>query len=142
MKRKKTKTPPQKFPKMLFLPRCLRETGCRAEEKKDVGLVCELCNESCQIFQIKNWAEGYQFEVFIVTGGSLVSKLVAKHRPKRIFRVACQKEINLITNDGLPKNLTIDYEPLTVDGCIETKVDLEKIKDRINTIFFESINAK
>lgn len=139
MKRKKIKAPPQKFPKMLFLPRCLREPSCEAKEKKDAGLLCELCNEFCQIFQIKNWAEGYQFEVFVVPGGSLVRQLVAKHRPKRIFGVACQKEIDLIANDGLPKTLIIDYVPLLVDGCVETKVNLERIKDKINSIFFESI---
>jgi hypothetical protein len=59
----------------------------------------------------------------------MVAKLVAKYEPKAVIGVACMKEL-VMALEGL--NVPTHAIELTRDGCVETDVDIEKVKAALN----------
>ncbi|MFQ5648283.1 MAG: DUF116 domain-containing protein, partial [Candidatus Aenigmatarchaeota archaeon] len=76
--------------KVLFIPQCLRNSKkCRAKLTPQ-GYVCGGCG-SCKAFVIKKRAERLGYRVFIVPGGSLVSNIIKKSRPRAVMGIGCLK---------------------------------------------------
>jgi hypothetical protein len=74
----------------------------------------------------------YGTKIAIATGGTLARKIIVQARPKCIIAVACQRDLV----DGL-----LEVFPIPVYGilneapfgpCINTTVDVQKIKDFLN----------
>ena len=109
--------------KILFLPQCLRKIDCKAPIDEG-GYHCANCSPDCKVSMIKIRAEGLGYMVFICPGGSMIAKLIAKHRPKAILGVACIKEILMGTED-----LRIPYQAVELlkGGCAATDVDVEHV---------------
>jgi len=112
--------------RLLFLPHCLRKTpGCPAEMTEE-GYVCQRCG-ACAIDRIMEEANKLGYRTFIVPGGSMVYAICKKYRPKAAFGVACysdlEEAISKLTSMGIPTRAV----PLTVAGCVNTKVDVERI---------------
>lgn len=113
----------------VFLPHCLRKTNaCKAKLGED-GYACVGCSKDCKVNQIKQVAEGIGYSTFIVPGGSMVAKIIGKYRPKAVFGVACLKELN-ISAEEIP--IPTQSVELSKDGCVNTDVDLEKVKAALN----------
>jgi geranylgeranyl diphosphate synthase, type II len=124
--------PPEQ--RMLLLPHCLRPSqGCPGKMTPQ-GLVCEGCTRTdCQIQPIRDAATnaGY-LDVCVAPGGRLAVKRVAEVKPAVIVAVACDKELaegvaavrSLGWDQAAPPVIQI---PLLMDGCVETKVDLDQV---------------
>jgi hypothetical protein len=115
--------------KIVFLPQCLRNgTKCKAKIGED-GYECVGCSKDCKASEIKKLGEASGYKVFIVPGGSMVEKIVIKYQPKAVIGVACMKEL-VMALEGL--NVPTHAIELTRDGCVETDVDIEKVKAALN----------
>jgi len=111
--------------KIVFLPQCLRECNtCKARIGKS-GYECVGCSSKCKARKIKDYAESLGYRVFIVPGGSMISNIVKKFRPKAILGIACKKEL-VTAFDEL--NTPGQGVELLRDGCVNTDVDMEGIK--------------
>lgn len=115
----------------LFLPHCLRSRSCPAASD-DEGIHCEHCGQ-CVISGFVSAAEDHGFGVFCVPGGSLLEKLVRKHRPKAIIGVACVKEILLGLRLLWDKGFMFLVFPLEKEGCFETKIRPEPLLALLST---------
>jgi len=100
--------------KILFLPHCL--------EKYIYDKIDEIGKE-------KNYG------VYVAKGGSMVKKIIDKYLKDgitidRIVGIACPDEVNLalkyFDGKGLDSEIVFPI-PLSVEGCKNTKVDLEKV---------------
>ena len=128
--------------RVLLLPHCLRSSQqCKARYDRDRGLLCESCKEDCPINQLKTAAEERGFGgVCIAPGGSLAIHYVETQQPQGIVAVACEKELEIgmqavlsLSNNGdNPRDIVVLTIPLCRDGCVDTEVDLEAVKEIIN----------
>jgi len=115
--------------KLVFLPQCLRKSSrCKAKLGEE-GYECVACSKDCKASEIKRLGEAAGYNVFIVPGGSMVSKIAGKYNPRAVVGIACMKEL-VMALDGV-KVPTHAIE-LLKDGCVDTDVDLEKVKAALN----------
>ena len=115
--------------KIVFLPQCLRKASrCKARLGED-GYECVACSKDCKASEIKRLGEAAGYRVFIVPGGSMVAKIVAKYKPRAYAGVACMKELVMAAEELKIPARGIE---LSKDGCVETDVDMEKVKAALN----------
>ena len=113
--------------RILFISHCLRKTPECPAPMTDEGYVCQRCG-ACDIDKIIGEAETLGYRSFIVPGGSMVYKICEKYRPRAAFGVACYYEleeaISKLARSGVPTRAV----PLSKAGCVNTKVDVERVK--------------
>ncbi len=110
----------------VFLPQCLRNSKTCKATLGEEGWKCMKCSghRKCKVYQIKKKAEEKGHRVFVCPGGSMVIKIIKKHRPKAVIGVACIKEISMAFDEIKVPGCGIE---LSRDGCINTDVDLSKV---------------
>jgi hypothetical protein len=111
--------------KIVFLPQCLRNSGCKTKLTK-LGHQCTGCGnyKNCKVYKIKTKAESLGYRVFIVPGGSMVLDIVKKYKPKAVLGVACMKEI-VMALDNL--SISLQSVELLRDGCVNTDVKISDV---------------
>jgi len=119
--------------KIVVLPHCLRSTDCEAKLESS-GLVCKDCNR-CVIGVIKTKAEEKGFKVFIIPGSTFLKKILEKNNFKAVLGVACYQDLNL-SMMKLSK-FSCQGVPLLKDGCINTKVDVKAVLEKMGEIQVE-----
>jgi len=110
--------------KILLLPQCLRHPSCKARCDPVHGYECKRCG-LCDISKLNEAAERYNFQVFVVPGGSFVKKIFKKYRPEACLGVACYNELseNMQTVSFIPVQGVL----LLKDGCFNTEANVEEI---------------
>ncbi len=116
--------------KILVLPHCLRHADCEANLESS-GLVCTGCNR-CVIGVLKNKGESRGFKVFIIPGSTFLKKILEKNDFKAVLGVACYQDLNL-SMMKLSK-FSCQGVPLLKDGCINTKVDVKAVLEKMGEI--------
>jgi hypothetical protein len=112
--------------KILFLPQCLRKTGCKATLDEN-GYHCANCSAECKVSAIKAHAENLGYKVFVCPGGSMIAKIIVKYRPKAVLGVACIKEIVMAAEELEQRRIPYQAVELLKDGCVSTDVDVEHV---------------
>jgi len=117
--------------RILLLPQCLRSRECPAK-LGEYGYECQECGK-CNIKEVIHMAKtlGYE-DVFILPGGSIVTKILAKARPKACLGVACLKELVLGSFVCEKFGIIAQGVALLRDGCVETLVDWKSINDALH----------
>jgi uncharacterized protein len=121
---------------IVVLPHCLRSTECEANLETS-GLVCNNCNR-CVIGVIKTKAEDKGFKVFIIPGSTFLKKILEKNDFKAVLGVACYQDLNL-SMMKLSK-FSCQGVPLLKDGCINTKVDVKAVFEKLGEIQNQDTN--
>lgn len=119
--------------RVVFLPHCLRKIKvCKAENTEE-GWRCKHCTKECAVNIISREAEKLGYRYFIAPGGSLVFNLMNKYHPKAVLGVACHKELKLAVDMMNSSYQEIAYYtiPLTKDGCVNTEVNVDRVKDAL-----------
>jgi hypothetical protein len=118
--------------RVLLLPHCLRPSqNCPGKMTKQ-GLNCAGCIlTDCAIYKLRVAATeaGYS-GVCVAPGGRLAVRFLAEHQPTGVIAIACDKELEegleaiaeMAWEGGRPTVVTF---PLSQDGCVDTKVDVE-----------------
>jgi hypothetical protein len=111
--------------RILFLPQCLRHPECKAPATP-YGIECLNCGK-CVIPKIKEFAEKKGYKVVIVTGGTMVKRIMKKEKPEGVVGVGCLLEVKegleMCHKYGIPAQGVV----LLKDGCINTEVSLEEL---------------
>ena len=95
-------------------------------ELTDEGYICKRCG-ACDIDRIMEEADNLGYRTFIVPGGSMVFKICAKYRPKAAFGVACYYELEEAISKLSRVGISTRSVPLSKAGCVNTKVDVERV---------------
>jgi len=115
--------------RIVFLPQCLRNAEkCRAPLTED-GFECQRCG-ACIIPKIIDAAQRLGYAgVYVSPGGSMIHRIIKRRKPQAVLGVACMFELaegaEKISLLGLP----IQGVPLLKDGCRDTLVDIDAIKE-------------
>ena len=113
--------------RVLLLPHCLRPRDCPAK-MGELGYECVKCRR-CTVRELKEYAERLGYKgVFVLPGGSLVERVLAKVRPKAVVGVACYKECVMGHVALLKLGIPGQAVPLLRDGCVDTIVDVDEVK--------------
>jgi hypothetical protein len=124
--------------RVLLLPHCLRPSqDCPGKMTKQ-GLNCTGCSlTDCAIYKLRAAAiEAGYAGVCVAPGGRLAVRFLAEHQPAGVIAIACDKELE----EGLEAIAQMDWEderpivvtfPLSHDGCVDTKVDVETAREII-----------
>lgn len=114
---------------LIFLPHCLRHKDCPATLQKD-GLNCTECG-LCSIGVIKKKSEPLGYKLYIVPGSSFVKKIVMENKFQAVIGVACHEDLNqmmMLLSDFCPQGVLLEKT-----GCFETKVNVKKVFEKINS---------
>ncbi|WP_407422677.1 DUF116 domain-containing protein [Methanobrevibacter sp.] len=114
---------------LIFLPHCLRHRDCPATLQKE-GLNCTECG-LCSIGIIKRKAEPLGYKLYIVPGSSFVKKIVMENKFKAVVGVACHEDLNqmmMLLSDFCPQGVLLEKT-----GCFETKVNVKKVFEKIDS---------
>jgi hypothetical protein len=113
--------------RIVLVPHCLRNHEvCKA---KDHGsyYMCVQCGK-CKISDISKKCKelGYQ-GLYILKGGRTIEQLIAKEHPGAIIGVACSFEGAQGMELCEKHDLTVQFVPLTKDGCVNTDLDIDDV---------------
>lgn len=119
----------------LFLPHCARkymDNRCQAEfDTEYSSYYCKACSEDCLINKATQLGKRRGYDVYILPGGSCISRILRKSSYDGVVGVACSEEIKL----GLKKleELGIGYQgvPLIKNGCSNTKFNIETLEEAL-----------
>lgn len=124
--------------KILVLPHCLRHSDCQANLEKS-GIVCRNCNK-CVISVLKSKGEEMGYKVFIIPGSQFLKKILEENKFKAILGVACYQDLNLCMMKV--SKFSVQGVPLLRDGCVNTKVDLRVVLEKMGAIKIDENTAK
>ncbi len=120
--------------RVLFLPHCMRNSReCKASYSEE-GLQCKRCGK-CDIAKLVEIAEelGYK-NVFVVPGGSMVQKIIKKHKPEATVGVCCYHEANLAFDQLRGTGIHAQVALLLQDGCKDTKTNVVEAKEKMELV--------
>ena len=116
--------------RFLFLPQCLRSVKCPAKLTTE-GVQCINCG-LCAIKDMKAEAERLGYKVFVVTGSSMVKRIILAQKPKAIFGVACMPEVKMGLEMADKFRLPSRGLPLMRAGCVSTVVDTDALLEALS----------
>lgn len=116
----------------LFLPQCLRHTKCPATLNEE-GLQCKGCGKCC-IQEIKDYAEGLGYRVFIAPGSTIVYRMVKKYKPKAVLGIGCSMEVREGTEKLAAWGMPVYGFKLLNDGCVGTSLNIKDLKEKLKQI--------
>jgi hypothetical protein len=118
--------------RVVFIPHCLRNIKECKMPIDEEGYHCLKCGK-CVISDIVKECDKNGMKYFIVGGGSQVINIVNKHKPKAFLGIACFNELQMAVEKlGGGKNFPGQGVMLKKDGCVNTLVDMDEIKEKIN----------
>jgi hypothetical protein len=114
--------------RMLVGPQCLRAGDCEAPLDPLEGYRCRRCGR-CPFGELGKVAEQCGFRMFIVPGDRFAKRLAEELDADAAIGVACPAELSLALVAGMKMGVASKGVPLRRDGCFETDVDVEQVKE-------------
>jgi len=114
--------------RLLLLPQCLRDADRCPADLDEFGMICQGCGR-CPIHGLIVEAEKLGYATLIAEGTVIVTSLIRSSRIEAVVGVGCLSSLERIfpymEASGFP-GVAI---PLLVDGCRNTFVDLERLRE-------------
>ncbi|MEM3783765.1 MAG: DUF116 domain-containing protein [Candidatus Bathyarchaeia archaeon] len=115
----------------LFLSHCSRkfmDNRCKAKFEHDIpSYVCAHCSPDCLINRAASVAERKGYDVYILPGGSCISKILKLKRYEGVVGVACGEELRLAGEILYQLNVSGQAIPLLKNGCANTFFNIETL---------------
>ncbi|MGM0652381.1 MAG: DUF116 domain-containing protein [Bacillota bacterium] len=127
---KKIKVPAQKL--LLLLPHCLQYEGCPHKITRN-PFNCRRCG-SCSIGKLVEMADQWQFQIQVVTGGTLARRAVSKLKPHLILAVACERDLSSGIVDSYPMPVCGVLNERPEGPCFNTMVSLDSLEEKVRSI--------
>ncbi len=117
--------------RIVLVPQCLRHPKDCQAELTELGYDCKGCG-NCVIGDIKSFIDdlGYA-SLFIVPGSSMAKKILKDVSPGAVIAVACHSELVEGFEASHVYGIPVQGIPLSKEGCMDTEVDLDKVKEKL-----------
>jgi len=114
---------------LILLPHCIQDFDC---EIKITGNIknCKGCGK-CEIKDLVELSDQYQVKIAVATGGTLARRIIVENRPEAIVAVACELDLTTGILDSYPLPVIGVLNERPHGPCINTKVDIEKVRAAI-----------
>ena len=114
--------------RMVVMPQCMRSGECKARLHPIEGYKCLRCGK-CVLGDLSQSAEAIGLRFFIVPGDRYVKRLVKLFAVDAAIGVACPCELSEAMIASMRTGMAVQGVPLGYDGCFETRVDVERVKE-------------
>lgn len=114
---------------LLLLPHCLQISDCDVRITNDI-YNCKRCGR-CEIKDLIQIADDNKLKLFVATGGNLARRIVKDVRPEAIVAVACERDLSSGIVDSYPMPILGIPNERPFGPCVNTKVDLKKVREAI-----------
>jgi len=114
--------------RMLVMPQCMRAGDCKAPLHPLEGYQCLGCGR-CPLGELSQAAEEMGFRFFIVPGDRFAKRLAVRFAIDAAIGVACPPELSCALIAGKHMGVAAMGVTLDRDGCFETQVDVERVKE-------------
>lgn len=114
---------------LILMPHCLQFQDCMFKVTKDI----ENCGECgrCEIVELLYLGREYGIKLFVNTGGTSARKIVSERRPKAVVAVACERDLVSGITDSYPLPV-VGISNIRPEGyCVNTHVDVERVKEAV-----------
>ncbi|MCM1985849.1 MULTISPECIES: DUF116 domain-containing protein [Methanococcoides] len=115
--------------RLMFVPHCMRSLDCPAYATK-YGIQCKSCGK-CVMDKLKEDANEYGYDLYIVTGSSFVKNILTDHYADGVLVIACDYEINKGMRSLAGTSVVTYGIPMLNDGCYNTMVDDQLVTDTL-----------
>ena len=114
---------------LILLPHCIQDFDC---DIKITGNIknCKGCGR-CEIKELVALSDEHQVKIAVATGGTLARRIIVNHRPDAIVAVACELDLTTGIQDSYPLPVIGILNDRPNGPCINTKVDLRKVKEAV-----------
>ena len=118
--------------KALLIPHCARshmDRQCMADFNPEIpSYICNGCQDDCLVNNVVKLGKERGYDVYVIPGGSCAEKILRDKKYKAVIGIACGSELKMAL--GLLKKMDIPGQGvmLTKNGCVNTKLDLETLK--------------
>jgi hypothetical protein len=121
------RTRPNKL--LILLPHCIQDFDCQIKITGNVKN-CQGCGK-CEIKDLNELSDRYHVKMAVATGGTLARRIIVENRPEAIVAVACELDLTSGIQDSYPIPVIGILNERPHGPCINTKVDIQKVKDAI-----------
>lgn len=121
---------------LLLLPHCLQINECNIRLTYNI-YNCKGCGR-CEIKDLIQIADENHLELFVATGGSLARRIINEIKPEAVVAVACENDLSSGIVDTYPLPILGITNERPFGPCLNTRVDLAKVKEAIE--FFGKAN--
>ncbi len=115
---------------LILLPHCLQVSDCDVRITHNI-YNCKRCGR-CSINDLIKIAEENNINIFVATGGTIARRIVKETMPDAIIAVACERDLSSGIVDTYPLPVIGILNERPCGPCINTQVDLLKIKEAID----------
>jgi len=122
--------------RIILAPHCMRHPDCKARTTR-TGIQCTSCGK-CDFSKIKELAGAYGYQLYIITGSSLVKSILTHPEAAGtdgVLAIGCHYEINKGMREMKRKKIMSYGIPLLSNGCYNTSIDLEEFERQL--IYFK-----
>ena len=114
--------------RMVVMPQCMRAGDCKARLHPLEGYQCLRCGR-CPLGELSQAAEEHGFRFFIVPGDRFAKRLATRYAVDAAIGVACPDELSSALLAGKHMGVASTGVTLDRDGCFETEVNVERVKE-------------
>ena len=115
----------------LFLPHCSRkymDSRCKAFFDASIpSYTCAHCSNDCLINKAERLAKAKGYDVYVIPGGSCISKILKTNQYEGVAGVACGEEIKISVDALGSMNVAGQAIPLIKNGCANTAFNMETL---------------
>jgi hypothetical protein len=114
--------------RVVFVPHCMRNVSICGALEKDGYYVCAECN-GCKINDISVLIKELTYQaLYVLKGGRKIESIIKAQNPKAVVGIACFLEGYQAFKVLECENISIQFIPLTKDGCVATDIDLTEVE--------------
>jgi hypothetical protein len=117
--------------KALFLSHCSRkymDSRCKAIFDANIpSYTCAHCSQDCLINKADRLAKKKGYDVYVVPGGSCISKILKANGYEGVVGVACGEEIKMAVDTLGSMDVAGQAIPLIKNGCANTAFNMETL---------------
>jgi uncharacterized protein len=114
---------------LILLPHCIQDFDCQIKITGNIKN-CKRCGK-CEIKDLVELSEQYQVKISVATGGTLARRIIVENRPEAIVAVACELDLTGGIQDTYPIPVIGILNERPNGPCINTKVDIQKVKNAV-----------
>jgi hypothetical protein len=114
---------------LILLPHCIQDFDCQIRITGNIRN-CKGCGK-CEIKDLIELSDQYGIKIAVATGGTLARRIIVENRPDAIVAVACELDLTSGILDSYPLPVIGILNERPHGPCINTKVDIEKVKNAI-----------
>ncbi len=115
---------------LILLPHCIQDFDCNLKITANIRN-CKGCGK-CEIKELIELADEYEVKIAVATGGTLARRIIVENRPEAIVAVACELDLTSGVQDSYPIPVIGILNDRPHGPCINTKVDIQKVRDAIS----------